>query len=71
MNISVGIVHVGASERFCYFLFGKSFRGFWATLFEILALELQEFCEIFAESVLFLTSYLVSNSINSRKKQEK
>ena len=56
MYLSMGVVHVGASERSCYFL--------------SVAVELQQFCEIFAESALFLIFYLVSICINERTKQE-
>ena len=53
------------------FSFGKCFRAFWATRLEISNLEQQQFCELVADSALFLISYLVSNCISSRTKQEK
>lgn len=47
------------------------FTGVWATILEVLALELQAFCQFFAESAFFLIFYLISNLNNTRKKSEK
>ena len=47
------------------------FIEFSATVLEILALELQAFCEIFAVSAHFVIFYLISIWNDSKTKQEK
>ena len=58
-------------ENVLLFSFRERFSWFWATILEILPLELQVYFEIFAESALCLILYLVSNCHNSRTKREK
>ena len=56
-------MYAGASSWRCIwkvllFSFRKCFRGSWATVLEILALEQKSFCETVAKSVLFWIFYL-------------